>query len=382
MMIPRKIYYSWHTGTSMLLGSYKYPIFAKDMTPARTACENCHNPSKFSGDKLFELKRFSDDKANTLTTIYMMLKTGGGSKREGLGFGIHWHVENPVYFYAEDQQQQNIPYVLVTRADGTSTEYIDTESKFDPKSIKKEDLKVMDCITCHNRAAHNILSPSNNMDVLLGRGLVSPTIPDIHKLGAQVIGNPYKTQDEGFAAIAGLEVYYQQNYADFYAKNTALVKTALEAIKVTFTNSVLIDQKMDWTVHPDNMQHKDFPGCMRCHDGKHVTASGKDTVRLECNLCHSVPTVSTAFQLVAQIPVVKGFEPENHKNPHWINLHRTTFDKTCQTCHTVEEPGGVSNKSFCSNSICHGSTWKFAGFDAPRLREVLKSQQPTLAPTT
>jgi cytochrome c5 len=232
----------------------------------------------------------------------------------------------------------------------------------------------MDCITCHNRAAHNILSPSANMDVLLGRGLVSPTIPDIHKLGSQAIGNPYTSQEQGYAAIAGLEVYYQTYYADFYAKNTALVKTAVAAIREVYTNSVLVDQKMDWTVHPDNMQHKDFPGCMRCH------ANGKDTVRLECNLCHSIPTVSTAFQLVAEIPVVKGFEPENHKNPNWINLHRVTFDNTCKSCHTVEEPGGVSNKSFCSNSICHGSSWKFAGFDAPKLREVLQSQMPTATP--
>ena len=381
VMIPRKAYYSWHTGTAMLFGSYKYPIIAKEMTPARVACENCHNPDKFSSDKLFEIKRFSNDKTNTLTTLYILLKTGGGSKRQGLGQGIHWHVENPVYFYATDLLQQDIPYVLVTKADGTTSEYIDTESKFDPKSIKKEDLRVMDCITCHNRTAHNIESPSNMMDTLMGRGIISPTIPEIHKKGSEAIDAPYTSQEQGLAEIAKLEGYYQQNFADFYTKNTPLVKAAVAAIIEAFQNSVFVDQKMNWQTHPDNMQHKDFPGCMRCHDGKHVTANAKDTVRLECNLCHSIPTVSTTFQLVAEIPVEKGFEPETHKSPNWIDFHRTAFDKTCQTCHTVEDPGGVSNKSFCSNSVCHGATWKFAGFDAPKLREVLKSQQPTPAPT-
>jgi len=381
VMIPRKALYSWQTGSAMITGNFHYPIIARNMSPARDACENCHKPEKFSSDKLFEIKRFSDDKVNTLTTIYMLLKTGGGSKREGLGFGIHWHVENPVYFYAADQRQQDIPYILVTRPDGTTTEYIDTESKFDPKSIKKEDLKVMDCITCHNRTAHNIQSPAKTMDTLLGNGVVSSTIPEIHKKGAEVLSGTFASEALGFAAIDGLEQYYQQFYADFYGKNTPLIKSALTAIKDAFHNSVYIDQKMDWTTHPDNMQHQTSPGCFRCHDGKHTTANAQDTVRLECNLCHSIPTVSTSFQLVSSIPVVKGFEPESHKSPNWINLHRSVFDKTCQTCHTVEDPGGVTDKSFCSNSVCHGSTMKFAGFDAPKLRELLKSQQPTPGPT-
>ena len=311
----------------------------------------------------------------------MLLKTGGGSARQGLGQGIHWHVENPVYFYATDPATaQSIPYVVVTNADGTTTEYIDTESKFDPKSINKDQLQVMDCITCHNRTAHNILSPSETMDDLMGRSVVSPTIPEIHKKGTEALAI-YKTPGPGYGGDRGSGGLLSAYHADFYAKNTAVVKFALDAIKDAYTNTVFrSEDRLDG--HANNIQHKDLPGCFRCHDGKHVTANGKDTVRLECNLCHSIPTVSTAFQLVSEIPVAKGFEPENHKNPNWINMHRTAFDTSCSTCHTVEDPGGVSNTSFCSNSICHGSTWKFAGFDAPKLREVLKSQQPTPAPTT
>jgi mono/diheme cytochrome c family protein len=216
----------------------------------------------------------------------------------------------------------------------------------------------------------------------MGRGLVWDKIPEIHKKGTEVLSGVYADQQAGLNAIAGLEAFYQQSYADFYGKNKAMIQSAILAIQDSYRNTVFPEQKFNAAAHPDNMQHKDFAGCFRCHDGKHISPNGKETVRLECNLCHSVPTVSTAAQLVSNIPVSKGYEPENHKNPNWINLHRTTFDKSCATCHTVEEPGGVSNKSFCSNSICHGATWKFAGFDAPKVRELLKSQQPTPAPTT
>jgi mono/diheme cytochrome c family protein len=76
-------------------------------------------------------------------------------------------------------------------------------------------------------------------------------------------------------------------------------------------------------------------------------------------------------------------------NPNWISLHNAAFDDTCANCHTVANPGGTDNISFCSNSACHGNVWEYAGFDAPALREVLLSQlpatatpMPTLSPDT
>jgi mono/diheme cytochrome c family protein len=68
-------------------------------------------------------------------------------------------------------------------------------------------------------------------------------------------------------------------------------------------------------------------------------------------------------------------------NSNWISLHNQAFDATCSNCHTTENAGTTTNTSFCSNSACHGSVFDFAGFDAPRLREMLQGQLPTPAPT-
>ena len=54
---------------------------------------------------------------------------------------------------------------------------------------------------------------------------------------------------------------------------------------------------------------------------------------------------------------------------------------SCADCHTTDDPGGTSNTSFCSNSACHGNVYTYAGFDAPALREILKDQLPTPAPS-
>ncbi|MEA1977463.1 MAG: c-type cytochrome domain-containing protein, partial [Chloroflexota bacterium] len=101
-----------------------------------------------------------------------------------------------------------------------------------------------------------------------------------------------------------------------------------------------------------------------------------EAIRLECNLCHSIPVVADPTDFVVEIEISRGPEPESHLNPNWISLHREVFDVSCSNCHTTENPGGADNSSFCSNSACHGTVWEYAGFDAPGLREILLSQLP------
>jgi nitrate/TMAO reductase-like tetraheme cytochrome c subunit len=381
VMIPRKIMYSWQTGSAMVTGTYEYPIVSRTMRPARDACENCHKPEKFTNDKLVELKHFAIDEANTPQTTYLVVKTGGGTKRQGLGFGIHWHVENPVYFYATDRERQDIPYVVVTNADGTKTEYVDVDANFDPASIKPEQLQRMDCITCHNRIAHGIADPANAVDSLLERGLISTDIPNIKMVAVDKLSASYASETDAITAMTSLSAYYQTTYPEFYASSSALVDSAIAALQEQIRVSYFPDQQVGWQTHPNNAGHITSPGCFRCHDGKHLTAEGAG-VRLECNLCHSIPVVSAPDQNITAIALDQGFEPDTHKNSNWISLHRTVFDETCATCHTVEDPGGTSNQSFCSNPACHGIKFEFAGFDAARLREILSDQAEEMAPST
>ena len=373
VMIQRKVGYSWQTGTAMLFNNYEYPIRAHNMVPARDACENCHKPEKFSTDTLREIRNFAEDEKNTPSPTYLVIKTGGGSSRQGLGYGIHWHIENPVQYYAADELDQEIPYVVVQTADGERVEYIDVEADFDPASIRPEQLKTMDCITCHNRAAHMINSPEDLMDSLLDRGLVSTELPFIKKRGVEVLSARYESPEDALQAIAALE--------EEYADQPELAEQAVAAMQEAYQRANFPDQKMYWDTHPNNLAHKDSPGCLRCHDGRHLNPAG-ESVRLECNLCHSIPVVSGPQQITANFELSKGFEPPSHQSPNWITMHNEVFDQTCAGCHTTADPGGASNTSFCSNSACHGASWEFAGFDAPKLRAILQEQakeflQPT-----
>ena len=354
---------------------YEFPITADDMRPAREACEKCHFPEKFSDDSLKELDSYGNDALNTPIRTFLILKTGGGAKRVGLGRGIHWHIENRILYYPTDKSEQNIPYIRVYNDDGTQDEYVDIQSGINPATIDESSLKEMDCITCHNRITHLVNQPEVSVDIALSRKTIDPAIPEIRRQAVEALRVKYTSQEQAMKGIAALVEFYQTYYPDYYAANQENINTAISTVKDIYSSSVYIEQKSDWDSHPNNVGHKYSPGCFRCHDGKHLNAQ-KEAVRLECNLCHSIPVVSGVQDFLTRIEISRGPEPETHLHPNWILQHREAFNETCSTCHTTSDPGGTSNSSFCSNSACHGSTWTYAGFNAPALREIIQKQMP------
>ncbi len=363
-----------------VLRSYEYPIRAGELRPARETCEKCHSPQKFSDDSLRTISSYRDDKNNSLFYTYLVLRTGGGSKRLGLGKGIHWHIENKVYYLPTDPEEQKIPFVRVVNDDGSVRDYLEVGSEIDPASVTAGDLKEMDCITCHNRITHLVYQPEDTIDRLLTQGLISTQIPEIRRKAVEAMRASYPTMDAAERGIAALSDFYRTTYPDYAAENAQAIQEAVQAIQTAYRESVFIDQKVDWNTHPNNVGHLSAPGCFRCHDGRHLTQD-QEAIRLECNLCHAIPVVSQSDQFVSNIEISRGPEPQSHLNTNWIQLHRDAFDASCSNCHTTANAGGTDDSSFCSNSACHGRAWTYAGFDAPELRAILAQQLPTPAPT-
>ena len=358
---------------------YEYPIRAKALRPSVDTCEKCHRPETFADDSLRQIHRFGNDLENTATSTYLIMKTGGVDARLGDARGIHWHISSKVLYYSEDELAQVIPYVRVYNEDGTYTEYTDVESGFDPSSVDESQLKQMDCITCHNRITHSFETPYKSVDEAMAKGLIDPSIPLIHQKAVEVLSTQYASRDEAMAAIADIEEDYRSNLFDFYSQNGQIIKDAVAEIQVIYDRTVFHEQEIDWTTYPDNLGHIDSPGCFRCHDGKHLNENN-EAVRLECNVCHAIPVVAGADDFVTTIEISRGPEPESHLNPNWISMHNQVLGPSCSNCHSTKDPGGTSNTSFCSNSACHGNAFTFAGFDAPALREIIKSQLPPPEP--
>ncbi len=363
---------------------YEMPIYSKKLRPASQVCERCHNPSKFSPNSLETITRFDADANNAERTTYLSFKVGGGTEREGRGKGIHWHIENEVeYIFTDDANlQQEIPWVRVTSAaTGETKTYTDTEAVLPPDFVANnpDSMRKMDCITCHNRASHEFKTPEDTVDDAMARELISPTIPYFKQNAVAVFERQYPNMDEAMTAVRGLDEYYATNWADYYAENEATVKKAVAELETLYSAMVFPTMDVSWTSHPDNLGHKNAPGCFRCHDGKHLDAQN-ESIRIECNLCHSIPVQAPKDGATPVIPLTEALEPESHTGSNWIAQHRYAFDNTCKGCHDVSDPGGIQDTSFCGNSNCHATEWKYAGLSAPQIIS-LSNQIPAHLPS-
>lgn len=368
---------------------YEFPIHSRAMRPARDSCEKCHFPEKFSDDSLREVRNYTGED-NEVENTYLILKTGGGSLREGLGRGIHWHIENEVYYLATDELEQNIPYVRAFDADGNMTEYYDIASGMTPNDVAGSVLEQMDCITCHNRITHEIPDPETAVGQALTKQLISPDLPEVYNQSVALLSASYPDQQAALTAMTSLEDFYANNYPEVYAEQQEDVATAVTTLQDIYNQIVFQEQKIQWDTHPNNLGHKNDPGCFRCHDGKHLTGE-EEAIRLECNLCHSVPVLADATTLVTNLELVRGPEPPSHTHSSWITLHGKVIDSSCAACHTPADDSidytqltgkPPADSSFCGNAACHGPDWVFTGFDSPELQPVLERQKYILQNTS
>jgi nitrate/TMAO reductase-like tetraheme cytochrome c subunit len=359
--------------------TYERPIPSPihSLRPVDVVCEQCHWPEKFYADRVVVKNEYATDADNSLTQVALNIRTGGGRLSEGYGRGIHWHIANPVYYIATDEDRQEIPWVSA-EFNGVTTEYLSVDTTLTPDALAQYEKRRMDCVDCHNRASHDFRRPSEVLDESLAQGVL-PNLPNIKEQGVKVLEQQYATEQEAAVAIAAVADYYQNEQPAVFAQREGEVRTAVQVMQGIFDRTQFPFMNVNWQSHPNNIGHKDFPGCFRCHDGKHLSADNQ-AIRLECNVCHTIPEVAGPGQALQPISsVAPTNEPESHRSTTWLAEHRYQFDASCESCHTIDNPGGSDNTSFCSNAACHATEWQFAGLNAPRIREL---SAPPKSPST
>lgn len=359
---------SGHGGhlTSLVFNTYERPIRIKSLRPARETCELCHWPQAFYEDRVQENQHFAPDEKNSLSTTFLIMRTGGGLSREGRGHGIHWHIENKVEFIATDKEKLNIPWIRVTDGEGRTTEYTDVTQELAPSELQDAPRQVMECLDCHNRNAHLFRSPDDSLNQALRTGQIDRSLPFVKAKGLELLTASYASMAEGQAVIGRLAEYYRENYPQVYEIKQAAIQQAIRAITSILEETVFPNQAVGWSTYPSHEGHKDFPGCFRCHDGKHKSPQG-DSVRLHCNICHSIPVVLQPGETPKVEELGKRLlvatEPPSHLASNFIADHRFQAGESCQPCHGPVT-FGKDDSNFCSNSACHGVKWPEVQLDA------------------
>ena len=277
----------WQVAT----GGYTRPIPSPvhNMRPARETCEQCHWPEKLHGDRPRTIREYSDTETNTETATTFLVHVGGGSEKLGIATGIHWHmnIANRIEYIAEDAARQKIPFVRLTKGDGTVTEYA-VAGTTEPQ-LRGGELRQMDCIDCHNQPAHRFeFTPQRAVDNAIAAGLLPRALPFARREAVAAISAQYPDRDTAMAGIATkLRDFYQQNAASADQK---VVEQAIRATQGIYSRNVFPRMAVKWGTYPNNLGHVDTPGCFRCHDDEHKAKDGR-VIRQDCELCHSAPEV-------------------------------------------------------------------------------------------
>jgi hypothetical protein len=252
----------------------------------------------------------------------MLIKTGGGTAEFGHATGIHWHmnIANQVWFAATDKQSQVIPWVKVRSPDGRTTKYLAKDSTLTPNQIEAMPIQTMDCVTCHARPSHKFLPPDQAVDAAFEAGQLDSTLPFLKRQAVKALIKRYSSSEEAGEGIAtALDTFYRNRYPQIYTAKSSQILAAIAAVQQISKKNMFPFMRVDWRTHPDNIGHLYYPGCFRCHDGKHVSADNR-VIPQDCETCHSVLATPTS---VAEFK-------------HPIDLS-DVGGATCSTCHS----GGV-----------------------------------------
>jgi hypothetical protein len=144
----------------------------------------------------------------------------------------------------------------------------------------------MQCVDCHNRAAHAFETPDKAVDGAIATGQIPTGLPFVKKTAVELVKENYRSDEEARRRLpAALADFYQKRYPDIASKRSADVQAAGQALLVIYRRNVFPDLNVTWGTYPNNLGHADYPGCFRCHDDNHAT-SDKKTISQDCNGCH------------------------------------------------------------------------------------------------
>ena len=307
------------------------PTPIQNLRPAQETCEQCHWPSHFAGDKAYVNTYFKSDEQNTRWTVALLMKIGGGSTdRSGPTSGIHWHmnIANEIQYVATDSMRQTIPWVRArNRSTGEVTVYQAAEGALSAEDLARSAVRSFDCIDCHNRPSHIYRPPVRIVDRSLAFGRISAELPMIRTAAIQAMVAPYSSHEAASDSIPLLmRAFYAEKFPAVLQDKATLLDQAIREVTGEYSKNFFPKMKVSWQAYPNNIGHMTDLGCFRCHDGKHVSASGK-VITKDCNSCHTI-----LYQGKDAVPSSLGAQGLPFEHPE--DVGDAWKEMNCRECHT------------------------------------------------
>jgi len=298
------------------------PTPIKNLRPAQETCEQCHWPSKFVGNLDKTYNYFLGEETNTPFSVRLTMKVGGGDPTHGPVGGIHWHmnVGNKVEYIATDPARQKIPWVrVIDKEQGVVTEF---RTPNFTNAVVESEIRTMDCMDCHNRPAHKYMSPDKAVNLAMSLDHIDRTLPWIKTNAVFALTRNYTNET---LALQGIATLLAERYPrDKFPAAQENVRKTIDVVQQIYRDNFFPEMKAQWDKYPDNIGHLIWPGCFRCHDGKHTTADGKRSIKAsDCNTCHTILAQGKGDELNL---LTTGGQKFKHPGDE--------VDGACNDCHT------------------------------------------------
>ena len=272
----------------VITGNFPRPIPASQavLRPALETCGTCHSPTLGHGDRTRVIREYAEDETNTETATTLTLHVGGPGQKAASGHAIHWHADPKVRieYVTTDADRQTIPLVRTISQTGETVEYMVEGTK--PETLAAGTTRTMDCIDCHNAAAHRIAPTAEQaVNRAMAGGQISPALPFVRREAVRLLKANYSDETAAFAAIESeIRAVYA---ASSGSADQSAVSQAIATTQHLYSANVFPTMKVTWGVYRDNLGHTTSEGCFRCHDGNHVTREGK-AIEADCSYCHEL----------------------------------------------------------------------------------------------
>ena len=164
---------------------------------------------------------------------------------------------------------------------------------------------------------------------MMSLGWIDPSLPNVKSVSIKALETSYSTKQLGLDSIKlAIEEYYQTNYPELAkAKQDTIAKVVLEVQKI-FNRNYFPEMHVSWKNFPDNIGHMYYPGCFRCHDGKHVSDAGTVLPR-DCDVCHTI--IAQQFEREGLRLSLSGVE---YKHP--VDIGNAWKEMNCSDCHNSQ----------------------------------------------
>jgi len=350
---------------SVIFG-YERPLTAPTMPPSRESCEGCHTSKPHRHNSIRVNRHFAANAKNTETKVILPVRTVGRTFHGGQSKGIDEHTRTIVRFIATDELKQKIPWVEVTRADGTVVVYEDVSARLDKAEISDAEKHTMECKDCHNLAGHPVRDPDLLVDEWLADGKLDSRFPYVKARVVELLDKEFKDADEARELVREAWASYKdefpelsEKYPDAWERGEELLDEQQEILAGLLQRNQFAAADISWRSFPDNAGHKNSPGCFRCHNGRHQTSEG-DLLPVGCTQCHGIPIVTKRDRIGGDLMDLTDMRPHrSHEAQDFIFVHDELAEEEnagCDDCHG-KIAFGTNDRTFCANSGCHDNSW-------------------------